>query len=333
MGELDHWQPVRTSRELGRRPLGVRLAGQELVLFRTGDGAIGALRDVCPHRGMRLSLGTVQGERLVCPYHGWRFTAAGDGESPGTPKLYACAEAFAALERHGAIWVKSRHATARFPRLEPAGYFPVRVLRHTVRAPLEVVLDNFTEVEHTGTTHLFLGYPTERLAEVETRVETTEDSVRVINRGPQRWLPAPLERLFQIRTGDVFTDAWTTCFSPVYTEYDQWWADPRTGAPRPYRIKVFVFFTPRDGESTELVSLLYTSAPRWGRLGLNRLLEPLLVLLVDLEVRLDRRMVENLADKRPSLRGRRLGRFDKALGENRRRLARIYYGCEEQAVL
>src|SRR5581483_7069267 len=107
MAVLDHWHPVLLSRDLRRKPVGIRLAGRDLALFRTKSGKIGALEDYCPHRRMKLSLGSVAGEKLRCLYHGWTFDCQGQGESPGTPKLHACAEAFEAVERHGAVWVKS----------------------------------------------------------------------------------------------------------------------------------------------------------------------------------------------------------------------------------
>jgi vanillate O-demethylase monooxygenase subunit len=329
---LDHWQPVLRSSDLGKKPKGITLCGKEYVVFRDGAGAIGALSDVCPHRGMRLSRGWVEGERLVCPYHGWSFDARGAGESPGTPKLRTCAPHLEAVERYDAIWVKAEGATARFPVLEPDGYHRVSVLRQRVKAPLLAVLDNFTEVEHTGTAHMFFGYPVDALGGVQTKVEVTDDTVRVINTGPQKWIPWPVERLFGIRTGDAFTDDWTTYFSPVHVVYDQWWADPKTGEARPKRLRLWVFFTPVDEDTTDLHVCIYSTARPWGRLGLNQVIRRILAGFVRLETFLDKRIVEHLADKSPELRGRKLGRFDKALGENRRRLAQISYGAASASV-
>src|SRR4051812_41454667 len=118
MAALDHWHPVLPSKRLRRAPVGVRLAGKDIVLFRGEEGKVGALEDVCPHRRMRLSLGTVVNNRLQCKYHGWTYNCAGDGESPATPKLYANANAFDATERHGFVWVKSRDSNPAFPPFE-----------------------------------------------------------------------------------------------------------------------------------------------------------------------------------------------------------------------
>src|SRR5262245_40499387 len=145
MAELDHWHPVLLSRRLGRRPVGVRLAGRQIAVFRTPVG-VAALDDVCPHRRMRLSAGTVVGDRLQCCYHGWTFEACGNGESPGTPKLHARTDSFEVREAHGAVWVRAGGAGTQFPAFDVAGYLPMCALEHRVRAPLELVLDNFCEI-------------------------------------------------------------------------------------------------------------------------------------------------------------------------------------------
>ena len=50
------------------------LLGEPVVLGRLKDGALFALRDICPHRGVPLSAGRIMADGSVeCPYHGWRF--------------------------------------------------------------------------------------------------------------------------------------------------------------------------------------------------------------------------------------------------------------------
>ena len=114
MAMIDHWHPVLCSRSLSTGPVRVRVAGHDLAVYRTSKG-VAALGDECPHRRMRLSLGEVVGDKLQCRYHGWTFTPDGQGESPGTPKLHACATSYDAREEHGAIWVKP----PRQPRVPP----------------------------------------------------------------------------------------------------------------------------------------------------------------------------------------------------------------------
>ena len=49
------------------------LLGIPMLLGRKSDGALFAMRDLCPHRGIPLSAGWFDGETVQCKYHGWRF--------------------------------------------------------------------------------------------------------------------------------------------------------------------------------------------------------------------------------------------------------------------
>lgn len=74
----NQWTPVLPLTALTENPQAVELAGEALVLFRDAAGEWHALRDYCPHRGARLSLGVVtDAGHLRCGYHGWRFDGAG----------------------------------------------------------------------------------------------------------------------------------------------------------------------------------------------------------------------------------------------------------------
>ncbi len=53
------------------------LLGEPVVIGREPGGAVFALRDICPHRGIPLSYGSLEGGEVVCCYHGWRFDTAG----------------------------------------------------------------------------------------------------------------------------------------------------------------------------------------------------------------------------------------------------------------
>jgi phenylpropionate dioxygenase-like ring-hydroxylating dioxygenase large terminal subunit len=58
---VDDWHPVARVEELaGGGPIGVRLLGEDIVLWGSG-GQLFAWRDLCIHRGTRLSLGRVVG--------------------------------------------------------------------------------------------------------------------------------------------------------------------------------------------------------------------------------------------------------------------------------
>src|SRR5437588_10668365 len=146
MAALDHWHPVLPSTQLRQAPVGIRLAGTNIVLFRGAAGQLGALADVCPHRRMRLSLGKVVNHRLQCLYHGWTYNCAGAGESPATPKLFANANAFETTEKHGFIWLKSCDSNPVFPPSDVDGWYNVCNPTHRAPAPLELAVDTFCRI-------------------------------------------------------------------------------------------------------------------------------------------------------------------------------------------
>ena len=167
MAEIDHWHPVLSSRDLRKSPVAVRLCGEELAVYRMADGKVAALGDACPHRRMRLSLGRVTGDKITCAYHGWTFAKDGQGESPGSPKLHACAKAYDACEQHGYVWARRAGSASPFPEFDIEGWTRVGAADFPAEAPLELTVDNFCEIEHTPEVHLVFGYDKNRMPEVE----------------------------------------------------------------------------------------------------------------------------------------------------------------------
>src|SRR5579862_9867810 len=70
------WHPIAFVHELGPAPVGARLLDVDLVIYRTSTG-VSVARDICPHRGTRLSLGKIIDDMLVCPMHGLAFDLHG----------------------------------------------------------------------------------------------------------------------------------------------------------------------------------------------------------------------------------------------------------------
>ncbi|GAB3964850.1 aromatic ring-hydroxylating dioxygenase subunit alpha [Actinoallomurus acanthiterrae] len=61
------------------------MAGQEVLIVRTGDGGLAAHLNVCRHRGARLVAGPEpEGKAIRCPYHGWTYKL--DGRLVGAPE-------------------------------------------------------------------------------------------------------------------------------------------------------------------------------------------------------------------------------------------------------
>ncbi|MBN9428627.1 MAG: aromatic ring-hydroxylating dioxygenase subunit alpha [Burkholderiales bacterium] len=78
-GELlrRYWHPIALSAEAGSRPRKVRVLGEDLILFRDGQGRPGLLTPHCAHRGTSLYYGKVDDDGIRCCYHGWKFDVRG----------------------------------------------------------------------------------------------------------------------------------------------------------------------------------------------------------------------------------------------------------------
>jgi phenylpropionate dioxygenase-like ring-hydroxylating dioxygenase large terminal subunit len=72
-----YWQPVAVSSKLTTRPQALRVLGEDLVLFRDGQGRAGLLAARCAHRGTSLYYGKVDDAGIRCCYHGWQFDVEG----------------------------------------------------------------------------------------------------------------------------------------------------------------------------------------------------------------------------------------------------------------
>jgi phenylpropionate dioxygenase-like ring-hydroxylating dioxygenase large terminal subunit len=74
----NQWYAVLESDEVKPgRPVGVTRMGERLVFWRDTHGRVNCLRDLCPHRGAALGLGTVEGDLIACPFHGFQYDASG----------------------------------------------------------------------------------------------------------------------------------------------------------------------------------------------------------------------------------------------------------------
>jgi phenylpropionate dioxygenase-like ring-hydroxylating dioxygenase large terminal subunit len=88
------------------------LCGEPVLLGRSQDGRVFALRDICPHRAAPLSAGRQRDGTVECPYHGWRFRP--DGVCTHIPSMLQDQEmdvarirvqSYPAKEQDGLIWI------------------------------------------------------------------------------------------------------------------------------------------------------------------------------------------------------------------------------------
>ena len=110
----DDWYPAMRSDRLRRgQTATAMLLGIPLLLGRTVDDKLFAMRDSCPHRGIPLSYGSFNASGVTCKYHGWRFDPI-TGQCKEIPSLTpedtldctrVYATAFPCEERDGHAWV------------------------------------------------------------------------------------------------------------------------------------------------------------------------------------------------------------------------------------
>ncbi len=79
MGELlrRYWHPVGLAEDATSAPRAVRVLGEDLILFRDGQGRAGLVYPRCCHRGTTLYYGKVEERGIRCCYHGWLFDVEG----------------------------------------------------------------------------------------------------------------------------------------------------------------------------------------------------------------------------------------------------------------
>ncbi len=119
-----YWYPIALVRELENTPLAVKLLDEELVIYRA-DGHIVVARDICPHRGVPLSMGTQTPTGVACAYHGLRFGADGRcNHVPAQPERAIPerlkAQTYPAIERYGLIWTCLRPSPVETTNGRPA---------------------------------------------------------------------------------------------------------------------------------------------------------------------------------------------------------------------
>ena len=152
------WHPLCLDGDLGDAPLPITLLSEDLVLWRDAGGSPVLMKNQCPHRGARLSLGRVQGDRLECPYHGWQFDRTGTCVAvPAVPDFRPPASHRACTYRvasaHGLLW----GLLGEGPQLPaPLVGLAARQLVHgpwnvAVSAPR--VVENFLDTAHFAHVH------------------------------------------------------------------------------------------------------------------------------------------------------------------------------------
>lgn len=82
-----YWVCVSRDEDLKDIPVGLKILGEDLVLFRDLSDRAGLVGSHCPHRGSSLEYGDIEDKGIRCPYHGWLFDVTGQClEQPAEPE-------------------------------------------------------------------------------------------------------------------------------------------------------------------------------------------------------------------------------------------------------
>lgn len=156
----NYWYPVAWASEL--KPgniMPVVIWQQAIAVYRDAAGKLQALEDICPHKGVALHKGKVQGSNLACGYHGWEFDGSGKCVSipylPQTQKLPpACVRSFSIQEKYNLIWIfpgdSTLSATSQppeIPEFDNPDWFMVPIPAQ-IKAHFSICNDNSMDVFH-----------------------------------------------------------------------------------------------------------------------------------------------------------------------------------------
>jgi phenylpropionate dioxygenase-like ring-hydroxylating dioxygenase large terminal subunit len=157
------WHPVARESDLeSGGPVGTRLLGEDVVVWKSADGQVHAWRDLCVHRGTRLSLGkVVDGSRLECPYHGWTYGTSGRCElmpahPEQTPPAKARVTEYRARTGYGLVWATlgtGEYDLPRFSLLDAPDHNVLMAGPYRVKASGPRIVENFLDVGHFPFVH------------------------------------------------------------------------------------------------------------------------------------------------------------------------------------
>lgn len=108
----NQWYVILQSREVKPgKVVGILRMGERMVLWRDSNGKVICQTDLCPHRGVALSIGCVMGDTIQCPFHGFEYDQTGkctyvpaNGRAAEVPKALQVAT-YITREEHGYVYI------------------------------------------------------------------------------------------------------------------------------------------------------------------------------------------------------------------------------------
>lgn len=188
---LNDWHAVLPLAQLEARNgvAGARVLGEDIVIWKAGDRVL-AWKDLCVHRGTRLSLGKVEnGDSLQCPYHGWTYDTGGACiKIPAHPEQKPPAKAhtitYHAQVAFDMVWVclgEPAHDIAPFEEWSDDRYRKILCGPYEFRATGPRMVENFLDVAHFPFVHEHILGTQERPEIPDYEVTTDQSGVTASN--------------------------------------------------------------------------------------------------------------------------------------------------------
>jgi phenylpropionate dioxygenase-like ring-hydroxylating dioxygenase large terminal subunit len=155
------WHPLLKVEDVqSGKPASARVLGEDLVVW-SDAGKFHAWRDLCVHRGAKLSLGKVVNGCLQCPYHGWTYDVTGscvripahpEQKPPARAKttVYRCREAY------GWVWAclsETPNELPVFPEWDDPGVRRFTMGPYIMDASGPRIIENFLDLAHLPVVH------------------------------------------------------------------------------------------------------------------------------------------------------------------------------------
>lgn len=158
------WYVAARSEDIAHALTPLTILGDAVVLFRRPDGTPAALEDACPHRKLPLSMGRLEGDRVVCGYHGLTFDGSGAcTAAPTQPDAIprrARVRSYPTLDRYGFVWIWMGDAPADPAKLIDIPHMDDPTWGQTRRGALDIachylwVTDNLLDPSHVAWVHV-----------------------------------------------------------------------------------------------------------------------------------------------------------------------------------
>jgi phenylpropionate dioxygenase-like ring-hydroxylating dioxygenase large terminal subunit len=157
------WYMAAWASEVLQQPLGRRICGDPVVLFRDRSGAVAALEDRCCHRSAPLSLGSVVDQGLQCGYHGLIFEKGGRCvHVPGQDHVpqKACVKSYPIVEKDEIVWIWMGDPAKAdvgkiidYPWNNDHKNWPYQKATYPVQGNYMLMVDNLMDLTHVGFVH------------------------------------------------------------------------------------------------------------------------------------------------------------------------------------